>query len=232
MADFGSMVPIDTVVFDLHTTLVDQGDSEAWLTHAERSLGQAPHPKASARAAMVAYLDVIWEQAHQRDPDARRDRSAAAHRALFEELMADAPYGDASLTQALYAAVSSQWRAYSDAVPVLAALRALGVRTVVLSNTGIDIHDVLRREGLQEHLDAVVQSYEVGAVKPQPEAYWAALATVGARPERSLMVGDNPGPDAGGAAIGIRTLILPRTRGPVHGLAVVVGLVTASHAPA
>jgi HAD superfamily hydrolase (TIGR01509 family) len=226
------MVSIDTVFFDLHTTLVDQGDSQAWLTHAEQSLGRAPHPDAAARRAMVAYLDVIWERAHQRDPHARRDRSAAAHRALFDELMADAPYLDEPLVRALYSEVSSQWRAYADAVPVLAALRALGVRTVVLSNTGIDIHDVLRREGLSDHLDAVVQSYEIGAVKPEVEAYRAALATVGAQTERTLMVGDNPGPDAGGALLGIRTLILPRTRGPVHGLAVVLGMVTASRANA
>jgi FMN phosphatase YigB (HAD superfamily) len=39
------------------------------------------------------------------------------------------------------------------------------------------------------------------------------------------MVGDNPHDDAGAALLGIRTLLLPRTSGPRHGLDVVLRLV-------
>jgi FMN phosphatase YigB (HAD superfamily) len=39
------------------------------------------------------------------------------------------------------------------------------------------------------------------------------------------MVGDSPDDDTGAARLGVRTLILPRTRGPVHGLEVVLRLV-------
>ena len=124
--------------------------------------------------------------------------------------------------------MSTHWRAYADAVPCLAALRRAGVRTVLLSNTGIDIHDVVAREGLQPHLDAVVQSFEIGAVKPEADAFRAAMSAVGADPAHTLMVGDNLIADGGAAALGIRTMILPRTTGPVHGLAVVVGAVDAS----
>jgi FMN phosphatase YigB (HAD superfamily) len=42
------------------------------------------------------------------------------------------------------------------------------------------------------------------------------------------MVGDSGKDDAGAAHIGMRTLLLPRTRGPVHGLAVVPVLVGAT----
>ena len=223
------VVPIDTVLFDFHTTLVDQGDSRVWLSSAESSLGREPQPAGTQLVDdMVAYLDVLWESAHELDPNAERDRSAVAHRNLFDALMQQAPYGDAQLVEALYEGVSSQWRAYADAAPVLRALQATGVRTVVLSNTGLDINDVLEREGLSAHVDAVVQSYEIDAVKPQAQAYLAAMAAVGAEAAGTLMVGDNPGPDAGGAHIGIRTLILPRTRGAIHGLGVVLGLVDAS----
>ncbi|MFZ4756498.1 MAG: HAD hydrolase-like protein, partial [Miltoncostaeaceae bacterium] len=40
-----------------------------------------------------------------------------------------------------------------------------------------------------------------------------------------LMVGDNANDDGGGASLGLRTLILPRTSGRVHGLDSVVRLV-------
>lgn len=39
------------------------------------------------------------------------------------------------------------------------------------------------------------------------------------------MVGDSWRDDAGAAALGIRTLLLPRTTGPVHGLDAVLRLV-------
>lgn len=217
---------IDAVIFDFHTTLVDQGDTAAWLADAERRLGRQSDPDAAT--GMIPFLDALWDRAHVVDPTAKRDRSAADHRELYDALMAEAPYGDAELAAALYESVSDQWRAYSDAAPCLAALQDMGVRTILLSNTGIDIGPVVEREGLAPYLDAVVMSFRIGAVKPEPDAFRQAMATVGTVPTHTLMVGDNLLADGGGTAIGIRTLILPRTRGPVHGLAAVVGLVAAT----
>jgi beta-phosphoglucomutase-like phosphatase (HAD superfamily) len=71
----------------------------------------------------------------------------------------------------------------------------------------------------------VVLSYEVGVVKPDPEIFRRATNLLGLSAEQTLMVGDSWRDDAGAAAIGIRTLILPRTIGPVHGLASVLRLV-------
>lgn len=219
-------VPIEAVIFDFHTTLVDQGDTAKWLADAERGLGREPDPDGVER--MVPFLDALWDRAHVVDPQARRDRSAADHRNLYDLLMQEAPYGDAELAAALYETVSDQWRAYDDAIPCLSALQEMGVHTVLLSNTGIDIHPVVEREGLTPHLDAVVMSVEIGAVKPEPAAFRHAMAAVGSHPETTLMVGDNLTADGGGTALGIRSLILPRTRGPIHGLDVVVGAVRGS----
>ena len=53
--------PIRGVIFDIHSTLVDQGDADAWL---DAALAVATHPfTADQRAAMVAFLDRIWEGA-------------------------------------------------------------------------------------------------------------------------------------------------------------------------
>jgi len=41
-----------------------------------------------------------------------------------------------------------------------------------------------------------------------------------------LMVGDNANDDGGATHLGMRTLILPRTAGRVHGLKAVTALVT------
>ena len=78
---------------------------------------------------------------------------------------------------------------------------------------GLDRHPVLARQWLSPLLDAVVLSWECCAVKPAPEAFHAALRALGLAPTQVLMVGDNSLDDAGAAAIGIRTLLLPRTSG-------------------
>jgi FMN phosphatase YigB (HAD superfamily) len=76
---------------------------------------------------------------------------------------------------------------------------------------GVDVRDVLAREGLLPLLDAVVLSCEAGAVKPEPAIFRTALEALDADPARTLMVGDNAHDDGGAAALGVRTLILPRT---------------------
>ena len=93
-----------------------------------------------------------------------------------------------------------------------------------MSNVGVDVSPVLAREGLAGLLDVVVTSHEVGVVKPDPRIFETALERLGVPGPAALMVGDTPGDDAGGGGLGVRTLVLPRTRGPVHGLHLVTRL--------
>ncbi|MDD2857562.1 MAG: HAD family hydrolase [Candidatus Nanopelagicales bacterium] len=227
-APFNRVLPITAVLFDFHSTLIDQGDAASWLGHA---LARAPHELGSdQRSALLAFLDRIWENARVIDPESARDRSPVDHERVFHELLVHGPSMDAPLAAALYASLLDSWHAYADAAPTLRALRAAGVRIGVLSNVGVSIRGVLEREGLADLVDAVVLSCEVGAVKPDPAIFTSALDALGSTAAQTLMVGDSGHDDVGGTALGMRTLVLPRTRGDVHGLAVVVGLVDASRA--
>jgi HAD superfamily hydrolase (TIGR01509 family) len=83
-----------------------------------------------------------------------------------------------------------------------------------------------RGSGLLEHLDAVVLSYEVGAVKPEPAIFVAACEAVGVVPADALMIGDHAAADGGAADAGIRTLLLPMSpAGEDRGLFAVLALV-------
>jgi HAD superfamily hydrolase (TIGR01549 family) len=220
--------PIRGVIFDIHSTLVDQGDADQWL---DAALAVAPHAMSSSdRADMVAFLDRIWEGARESDPDSSRDLSFADHHRVFHECIAAGPGIDQPLADALYDVMLSTWRAYDDTVPTLRALREAGVRVCLLSNAGVPIRTVLDRDGITPWVDAVVLSYEVGCVKPDPRIFGAALAALELPAQDALMVGDNAKDDGGGAALGLRTLILPRTSGRVHGLAAVTALVTGLNA--
>jgi HAD superfamily hydrolase (TIGR01509 family) len=225
-APFNPALPITGVLFDFHSTLVDQGDAASWLGHA---LARAPHALGDdQRIDLLAFLDRIWENARVIDPLSARDRSPVDHERVFHELLVHGPSMDAALADALYAALLDSWQAYADTAPTLRALRAAGVRIGVVSNVGVSIRGVLEREGLDDLVDVVVLSCEVGAVKPDSEIFAIALDLLGRSAAETLMVGDSGHDDVGGTALGMRTLVLPRTRGAVHGLGVVVGLVEAS----
>jgi len=219
--------PVDTVLFDFHSTLVDQGSSLEWISGANELLAESVSHEVVPRAA-ADYLDRVWEHARAVDPAAKRDRSTEAHRTVFVGTMVKSRGITEVMAEALYATLTKTWHAYHDAVPVLRALHDEGVRLVILSNTGIDIRPTLEREGLLPLADAVVLSYEVGHVKPDPAIFRVALDSVGADPSGALMVGDSAHDDGGAAALGIRTLILPRTVGPEHGLELVPAIVSAS----
>ena len=214
---------VDGVVLDIHSTLVDQGDATEWL---DRALARAPHPMdAGRRAEVEAFLDRIWEGARVSDPTSSRDLSFADHARVFHGLIEAGPGIDRPLSDALYDVMLDTWHAYDDAVPMLTALRELGVRTCLLSNAGVDIRSVLDREGISDWYDHAVLSYEVGVVKPDPRIFEAALGALDLPAASVLMVGDNAHDDGGGTVLGMRTLILPRTSGRTHGLAAVPALV-------
>jgi FMN phosphatase YigB (HAD superfamily) len=129
------------------------------------------------------------------------------------------------LIAALYAVMPDQWLLFDDTLPVLRELKSRGVRIVLLSNIGLDIRPFLDRVGVSGLLDGVVLSFEVGLVKPDPAIYARALELLDVPGIQTLMVGDSPRDDVGGVPLKIRTLILPRTEGRVHGLRTVLQMV-------
>jgi putative hydrolase of the HAD superfamily len=140
-----------------------------------------------------------------------RRRCAEAMRPALPEPAACAD--GALLTEALLGAL--RFRAFPDAAPALRALRAAGLRTVVLSNWDASLHERLAETGLAALVDGAVASAELGAAKPQPEAFAAALAVAGARAQDAWHVGDSPDADVAGAlAAGLRAVLIARAGDP------------------
>lgn len=222
--------PIGGVIFDFHSTLVDGGDAGRWLRDAWTRAGRTGSPQdpgalgALQVSDVVAYLDRIWENTRELDPESRRDADKAEHRRVWNASMAKLGLADQELADALYETMLWQWTPYEDTLPTLRALRGRGVRVVVLSNVGIDLAPLLLKTGIGPLIDGVVLSYQVQLVKPEPGIFAAALELLGVPAEDALMVGDSWQDDGGAAALGIRTLLLPRTRGPRHGLGLVLRL--------
>jgi FMN phosphatase YigB (HAD superfamily) len=217
------------VVFDLHYTLVDPGGPELWLELAWHHLnrpgtaGEALEPE--LLRAIYHVLDHVWDLAGEVDPTSQRDLDPAIHQRVFRSVLSQVPAVDDPLATALYDTVVDTWSPYDDTLPVLRTLEERSCPAVILSNVGIDVRPMLERTGISALVAGYALSYEVGAVKPDRAIFIHALEIIGVQPDRALMVGDSFRDDAAAAALGIRTLILPRTRGRTRGLDSVVRLI-------
>jgi putative hydrolase of the HAD superfamily len=115
-----------------------------------------------------------------------------------------------------------------DALAVLGALRARGIRTAIVSNTpwgssASDWRSELRRHGLLAAVDAAVFCVEVGFRKPHPAPIERALSLVGVPAADALFVGDDPRWDVLGAQrAGVRAALLSKS--PAPGVSTVGGL--------
>jgi len=221
--------PIKAVLFDFHSTLVDQGDPRDWLSLAWTHAGRAGNPQdqlgQEAFEALAAWVDRIWEHVRDIDPDNERDLSSKRHREVYDALMAGIPAVDLELSGALYEVMLETWLPYDDALPTLRELKRRGLKLALISNVGLNVQAVLERAGMATLFDAVILSYEVGAVKPEARIFECALDLLEVSPGQALMVGDNALDDGGAALLGIRTLLLPRTLGRQHGLDIVLRMV-------
>jgi HAD superfamily hydrolase (TIGR01549 family) len=158
-------------------------------------------------AAIRAEMGYYREHSHEgRDPDSLADLRARCAAIVSSGL------GREVSPEQLMAAIC--FRAYADAAPSLAELRATGLRLVCVSNWDISLPSVLDRCGLAGALDAVVTSAAIGARKPDPRIFEAALDVAGCAAGDALHVGDTPEEDLEGArAAGIRALLIDRHGG-------------------
>ncbi len=100
---------------------------------------------------------------------------------------------------------------FPEVEPILSELRAR-YRLGLVTNGAPDLQRAkLRHSGLEGYFDVVLVSGEVGAGKPDPRIFHAALHLLGCLPEQALMVGDNTERDILGAeSAGIRAIWLNR----------------------
>lgn len=101
-------------------------------------------------------------------------------------------------------------RLYDDTAGFLTELRARGIRTALVSNCAQHTRQLLNDLGVAPLADAVILSYEVGAMKPSPEIYLRALSDLGVGPADALMVDDDPSYCAGAEAAGVKAVQMVR----------------------
>lgn len=101
--------------------------------------------------------------------------------------------------------------ALDGAPETLRALRAAGLRTALVCDTGLTpgrvVRDFLDELGLLESLEFCAFSNEVGVPKPNPGIFHAALEAIDTEPDEAAHVGDLLRTDVEGArALGMKTV--------------------------
>jgi putative hydrolase of the HAD superfamily len=158
---------------------------------------QPPLAFAGAEAAALAGLEQDW------------------WRRLVLDVVGRFPGFDAYFAEVFeYFRGGEAWEIYDDVLPALGALRSGGWRLGVISNFDSRLEDLLGALGLDGYFDSVHISSRVGAAKPDPAIFRAALAAHAVAPGQAWHVGDSLREDVGGAAAaGLRAVWLDRQGG-------------------
>jgi len=210
------------VLLDALGTLVAFEDPVPRLREGLRGLG-ADVGEERARAAVRAEI-AYYRANHGRAGDARA--LAGLRRGCAEVVRGELGL-EAAVDELVPVVVGAFAFAPFPEVPgVLDALRERGHALAVVSNWDVSLREVLASTGLASRLDAVVISAEIGAAKPDPGPFRAALDALGASAADAVHAGDSPEEDVAGArAAGVRPVLVSRDgAAPPPGVEAIAGL--------
>jgi putative hydrolase of the HAD superfamily len=178
------------VLFDLDNTLLDRQWALAeWAADFCRTHGL----DGGAEGHLV---DTLQERAYP-----------ATFERLRHELVLEEPA--AKLWDDYVTGIAARVPRRPEVIEGLEQLHAARWRLGILTNGAADIQRAkIAAAGLAGSVDAIVISEEIGARKPEADAFHVAVARCGGTPqEEGWMVGDNPENDIrGGQSAGLRTI--------------------------
>jgi HAD superfamily hydrolase (TIGR01549 family) len=199
---------LKAVLFDVDFTLVkpgpDLGPEGYRLLGRRFGLELDPARYAEARAAAIETVE--------RHPELDHDEEVWV---LFTERIIRGMGGDSDRAYECAVEMTRGWEKaanfelFEDTLPVLAELRAHGLKIGLISNTGRDLAAFVAHHALD--VDAAVGSATHGKTKPHPAIFQSALDELGVSAEEAAMVGDSPEDDVEGArALGMRAFLVDR----------------------
>lgn len=207
-------MPLSTCVFDAYGTLFD-------VSAAARAAAAEPGNEALAACwqALSAHwrtkqLQYSWLRAVTGD---HTDFWAVTQDGL-DWAMEAVGLSDPALRERLLA-LYWELDAYAEVPAMLAALKAAGRGTAILSNGSPDMLDgAVRSAGLGDLLDAILSVESVGVFKPDARVYDLVGSHFGTPRSDVLFVSSNGWDAAGAAAYGFRTAWVNRAGEPVDRL--------------
>jgi len=107
-----------------------------------------------------------------------------------------------------------RWSPYDDVVPALERLADRNIPVGLISNWDSRLPSLVRGLGLDELVETVVSSADVGLHKPDPRIFELACRRLDVEPREAAHVGDHMYADVVGAqAVGMTPVLIDRHRG-------------------
>lgn len=199
------MGDLDAVLFDFSGTLFRLEEEQSWFDGMTLDSAGDREVDEHVQAELMRRLTAPTGRSVSMTPEAlevwmHRDLAPHLHREAYLHVLRESGLAR-DHAESLYSRVidPQSWTPYPDTATVLDGLRRRGIRTAVVSNIAFDLRPAF--DGVAA-VDEYVLSFEVGAVKPDPAIFQAALDRLGVPAERSLMVGDSDEADGGARALG------------------------------
>jgi HAD superfamily hydrolase (TIGR01493 family) len=196
---------LDAVLFDFSGTLFRLEEDEKWFEGMTLDTDESREVDGHVQAELMRRLTAPTGRSVSMTPEAlqawmHRDLAPHLHREAYLHVLRESGLARHH-AEALYSKAIDPdcWTPYPDTATVLAGLRNHGVKTAVVSNIAFDLRPAFDGVGT---VDEFVLSFEVGAVKPDPAIFQAALDRLGVPADRALMVGDSDEADGGARALG------------------------------
>jgi putative hydrolase of the HAD superfamily len=188
---------VDAVTIDGYGTLLELRDPIGHLDRELRARGVELQADEIRRGfdAEVAYYVRHKHEAGDADSLERLYTGCAA--AFLDELALELDPDEFA------GAFPYEFQPVPGALETVDALTALGLALAVVANWDHGLHEQLRRHELEQRFGTVVVSAEVGAAKPDPRPFAAALERLGVPPARAVHVGDRADDRDGAAAAGL-----------------------------
>ena len=119
----------------------------------------------------------------------------------------------ARIRRAMALPVADRLQPLPGAVELLSEIHALGMRSVIASNTywrdAESYWEDFRLLGMADHVDAIVTSVDAGHLKPHPALFQMAMKAGGAPAERCVVIGNKESNDIEPAlALGMRAILV------------------------
>ena len=208
----------DTVLFDLGNTLVRYWQKAEFDGILRQSIGDVRNYLDKCDLLYVSAKE-MWRQVDAENHEAHDGRVRPLEgrlRRIFSLEPEVGPEVMEAMCHCFLQPFFARAKRYEDTLPTLAALKAEGFCTAIISNLpwgspAAPWHQEVARQGLVPYVDATVFCSDAGWRKPARPIFEYALDACRAEPQNCLFVGDNPLWDvAGPRALGMEAVLIDR----------------------
>lgn len=186
---------IKAVMFDLDDTLYSRVNAARGVFHGMFKAHLYPSADGDFIKEAVCYM-----MKHIKPNSMVHEDTFAA---LLSKYPSEIPYDRAKCLDYYYEHISEFAVPDKEAFEIIIKLRNMGIKTAIVTNITPDRLDSQRAKikalGLEEIMDAIIMSGEIGIHKPDRRIYEYAAEALGVSPSECVFVGDDPTSDIKGA---------------------------------